>query len=261
MLQQAIDLRAEGDELDELLGSLGPSDWDRPTPFKNWTINDVVAHLHGGDWLAVLSLTDSEKFVDLIARRQEARDRGDDTSQFGPKLATGEALHAQWRAYFIEMCERLGASEPDRRLKWVGPDMGVRMFTTARQMETWAHGQDIYDLLRKPRQYDDRIKNIAVIGVKTFGWTFANRGQNAPGPAPLVRLSAPSGETWEWNTDNPTNRVEGSAVEFCHVVTQGRHVDDTSLKVVGDVAVQWMSIAQCFAGPPNDPPAPGHRAW
>jgi len=55
--------------------------------------------------------------------------------------------------------------------------------------------------------------------------------------------------------------VEGSAVDFCHVVTQGRNIADVNLKVLGEVANKWMSIAQCFAGKPEDPPAPGLRAW
>jgi hypothetical protein len=29
--------------------------------------------------------------------------------------------------------------------------------------------------------------------------------------------------------------------------------------VKGETAQRWMAIAQCFAGPPNDPPAKGTR--
>jgi hypothetical protein len=43
------------------------------------------------------------------------------------------------------------------------------------------------------------------------------------------------------------------------VVTQGRNVADTALQVRGPVAKRWMSIAQCFAGGPADPPKPGTR--
>ena len=43
------------------------------------------------------------------------------------------------------------------------------------------------------------------------------------------------------------------------MVTQGRNVADTKLEVVGPVADRWMSVAQCFAGGPVDPPAPGER--
>ena len=71
----------------------------------------------------------------------------------------------------------------------------------------------------------DRLKNIAVIGVKTYGWTFANRGMEPPGPAPYVRLISPSGETWEFNEPNESNIVKGDAVQFCHVVTQGRNIE------------------------------------
>ena len=133
------------------------------------------------------------------------------------------------------------------------------MFTTARTMETWAHGQEVYDLVGATRTHTDRIKHVATIGVKTFGWTFANRGLPAPGPPPWVRLVAPSGAIWEWNEPSETDFVRGDAVEFCQVVTQVRNVADTALEVKGPVATQWMAIAQCFAGGPADPPAPGTR--
>jgi uncharacterized protein (TIGR03084 family) len=137
--------------------------------------------------------------------------------------------------------------------------MGVQMFTTARYMETWAHGQEIYDLVGASRTPTDRIKNIATIGVKTFGWTFVNRKLPVPGPPPYVRLVAPSGEIWEWNEPSEVEYVRGDAVDFCHAVTQGRNVADTGLQVTGPIATQWMSIAQCFAGGPVDPPKPGTR--
>jgi hypothetical protein len=42
-------------------------------------------------------------------------------------------------------------------------------------------------------------------------------------------------------------------------VTQVRNIKDTGLIVKGDVASKWMSIAQCFAGPPEEPPLKGSR--
>jgi uncharacterized protein (TIGR03084 family) len=253
MQQQAKDLLEEGQELKALLDSLDPQDWNAPTPFKDWTVNKVIQHLHGSDKMAVLALSSREKF-------EAARvDRKTVFATMNP-TQTGQRLLEDWWSYFTEMSGLLGKSDPDFRVPWFGPDMGVKMFTTARQMETWAHAQDIYDLKKQVRNNTDRIKNIAVIGVKTFGWTFANRKQQPPGPPPYVKLTAPSGEIWEFNEPSDTSLVEGSAVEFSHVVTQGRNIKDVDLKVVGDVAEQWMAIAQCFAGPPEDPPAPGSRA-
>ncbi len=50
-----------------------------------------------------------------------------------------------------------------------------------------------------------------------------------------------------------------TAASSGQVVTQTRNVADTRLEVTGPVATQWMSIAQCFAGMPVDPPEPGTR--
>ena len=259
VLQQAIDLREEGDELFQLLDGLSEADWERQTPFKQWTINKVVDHLHFSDRAAVLSLQDPDAFLAMAngLSRNAAIAPGADAPR--PAKPVGRELLSIWREYFLRMCDLLGATNPDARVKWFGPDMSARMFTTARQMETWAHGQDIYDLLGVERTNTDRLKNIAVIGVRTFGWTFVNRKLEPPGTMPYVRLAAPSGAIWEWGTPSETDCVSGSAVAFCHVVTQGRNILDTNLRVVGDVATRWMAIAQCFAGPPEDPPAPGTR--
>jgi uncharacterized protein (TIGR03084 family) len=261
MLQQGQDLREEGVALYGLLETLEERDWERVTPFKSWTVSDVIAHLHFSDRLAVLSLKAPDEFLSQAAEMGRAVvDLATYTrEQLGPQKP--DELLRLWNDYFMEMCDLLERADPGLRLKWFGPDMGVRMFATARQMETWAHGQDIYDLLRVRRTNTDRIKNIAVIGIKTFGWTFVNRGLDVPADVPFVRLTAPSGATWKWNEPNQRNRVEGLATDFCHVVTQGRSVADTELQVVGETATRWMAIAQCFAGGPVDPPRPGERAW
>jgi uncharacterized protein (TIGR03084 family) len=265
MQQLAADLRAEGDELYAMLQTLPAEDWARNTPFKNWTVNDVVGHLHLGDWMVVLTMTDPDRYLEVREARTAARERGASPTEsmegLGPDIQQGPALLAQWREHYLKMCDAFAAADPKHRVKWSGPDMGVRMAATARQMETWAHGQEVYDLLRRPRDASDRLKNIAVLGVKTFGWTFVNRGLTPSSDIPYVRLTAPSGDIWDWNEPNDANRVEGAAVDFCRVVTQGRNIADVNLTVVGDAANAWMDIAQCFAGPPNDPPAPGVRAW
>jgi hypothetical protein len=64
---------------------------------------------------------------------------------------------------------------------------------------------------------------------------------------------------WQWHAPQDDNRITGSAVEFCQVVTQVRNIADTRLQVMGAPATAWMAIAQCFAGPPEKPPEPGAR--
>jgi len=262
MLQQAVDLREEADALHRLLDRLEESEWALPTLFKGWTVNDIVQHLHDSDLLATASARDPEEYgrlrADIMARRDAGKSRIEETRERLGHL-TGRRLLAAWRETLDGLCTMLESRNPNDRLKWSGPDMGVRMFATARQMEVWAHGQAIYDLKGVARANTDRIRNIAVLGVRTFGWTFANRNGQAPDVTPFVRLTAPSGAIWEWNDPGAAASVTGDAVEFCQVVTQVRNVADTRLNVSGDAAERWMSIAQCFAGPPETPPAPGSR--
>ena len=262
MLQEATDFSAEADELHAFLVTLAERDWSRPTTFQRWTPWDVVAHLHLYDEVSLASLAGEDVFAAERAKLVGAIARGVSNAdlareRFGA-LASSELL-AHWIAGARDLAAQLGESDAKRRLPWFGPDMGVRMFTTARLMETWAHGQEVYDLLRAPRVHSDRLRHIATIGVKTFGWTFANRKLAPPGPPPYVRLEAPSGAIWEWNEPSETSRVSGTAVDFCRTVTQVRNVADTQLEVIGEVAQRWMAIAQCFAGAVSDPPKPGER--
>lgn len=261
MLQQAIDFRDESEALFRLLEPLEDADFDRPTQFKGWTLNNVIGHLHMWNWGADLALTDEAAFLTFIEKAL-VDVRSGNMRRFELDWRDGlggRALRDTWREFYLPMSERFEATDPKRRVKWAGPDMSVLSSITARLMETWAHGQAIFDILGVERQNADRIKNIAVLGVNTFGWTHKNRGWDVPEMPPHVRLTAPSGEVWEWNDPSSPDRVDGSAEQFCQVVTQTRSLGDTQLKVSGPVATRWMSVAQCFAGPPEDPPAPGAR--
>jgi uncharacterized protein (TIGR03084 family) len=265
MAQLAADLRDEGDELHALLSTLSDADWQRPTPFKDWTPDYVMQHLFMGDWMNTLSLTDPARFDAVMAIRQADRAKGLKTMGLehfdDGEAGQGTVLLAHWHQRLHALCDIFAAADPKARMKWVGPDMSVRSAATARLMETWAHGQDIYDLLHRARVPTDRIRNIATLGVNTYGWTFQVHGQKPPGPAPHVRLSAPSGAVWTWNEPDEANMIEGPAVDFCHVVTQGRNINEVNLMVTGATAQQWMAIAQCFAGAPETPPEVGRRGW
>jgi len=266
MFQQLSDLQEEARELDALLVTLTDADWWRPTPFKGWAAFDVLAHLHRTDQTGLLAVSSTAEFIAMRTAR---------TGQINTVAAQREhvqtrdpqVLLSDWRAALARLIDALDAGGEKARYPWYGPDMGARSFATARQMEVWAHGQDVYDLLRRPRPYADRLRNIAELGVRTYGWTFANRQLAPPGPPPVVRLTAPSGAVWTWNVDaqNEANvaagLVEGLASEFCHVVTQGRNVADTKLLVQGHAALEWMKVAQCFASKASDPPWMGERVF
>ena len=261
-MQQASDFLEESEALDAILAGLADAAFERTTLFKDWTVNDVLQHLHFFNDMAEKSAFAPEVFASEYAAFSAAREaHGSMVAATRAVMGDprGQALREMWIGTARSMTPKFAAADPKARVKWAGPDMSVRSSITARQMETWAHAQEVFDVLGLEREEQDRIRNIAHLGVSTYGWTFVNRGEPVPEPAPHVRLTAPSGAIWDWGEPNEAERVEGSAVEFAQVTAQTRNIADTALQVTGPNATRWMSIAQCFAGPPNDPPAPGTR--
>jgi len=267
MMQEARDFKDESDTLAAVLGDAGDDLLSTVTQFKSWTIEDVIGHLHIWNVAALMTLQDPDGFKqflrDIMAAFQtgkghvEAQYEWLDTNAGGIR---GRALLDAYCDYYPKLAAAYGKADPEARVAWAGPDMTTRSKIIARQMETWSHGQEIFDILGKERPDGDRIRNIAHLGITTYGWTFRNRRQEPPAPKPFVQLTAPSGAVWEWNDPQEDNLVRGSAVEFSQVVTQTRNIDDTALETVGTTARQWMEIAQCFAGAPETPPAKGTRA-
>jgi len=261
-IDQAYDYRQETKLLAGILNLLNEDDFDTRTLFKGWTINDVLGHLYMFDVAALRTLESSDAFRAFFApiRVQLAKGKTLLQCQY-PWLdgLKGQALLAAWRDNAEAVTNAYRTADPKQRVQWAGPEMSALSSITARQMETWAHGHEVFDVLGQIRPESDRIRNIAHLGVNTYGWAFVNRGMDVPDPAPYVRLTAPSGAVWEWNTPQSGNSVSGDAVEFAQVVTQVRSVGDTGLVTQGNTARKWMEIAQCFAGSPEQPPATGDR--
>lgn len=254
-------LRRECEVLDALVRSLPAKDWERRTAFFDWSVADEIMHLHLVDLFTLQTLRDPEVFLATFREVREAQARGIELSaqmraRFG-HLTPAQLLEV-WRGTWTELCNLLESEAPKRRVRWFGPDMSVRSVPNARQMEVWAHGQDVFDLFRLRRQNTDSIYNICDLGARTFQWSFQNRGEPVPESPPQVKLVAPCGALWTWNA-GAVQLIHGSAEDFALVVTQRRNIADTRLQVEGGEARRWMQIAQCFAGAPETPPAPGVR--
>ena len=260
-MQQATDFLDETHALAELIAPLSDADYLHETAFKRWTIDMVLRHLHFWNTAALLSVKDEAAFQALVSGLTDALRKGalPDHERAHFNGLSGRALREGWLAMARETADVFAQTDPSQRLKWVGPSMSARSSITARLMETWAHGQEVYDQLGVVRENADRIRNIVVLGVNTYGWTFANRNLPIPEPMPHLVLTAPSGEIWTYGDAQADERIEGSAEDFCQIVTQVRNIADTGLSVSGANASAWMEHAQCFAGPPQSPPAPGTR--
>jgi uncharacterized protein (TIGR03084 family) len=263
MDQLAGDLLSEYRGLADLCATLTSGDWHRRTPFYGWTPWDEIAHLLFFDEAALQAACDPAGFE--ADRASLARDfaAGTEISAMARRRyghLEPEHLLASWRERHEAVAAALAGLDARARLPWYGPPMSARSFATARLMETWAHGQDIWDMLGRERTPGPGLKHITHLGVTTYGWTFVNRKLPVPEPVPYVELEAPGGETWTWGEPSRHDFVRGPALEFALLVTQRRHRGDTGLTWGGEPAEQWTRLAQCFAGEPADGPPPGARA-
>jgi len=256
------DLRAEYAELAAFARTLTPEQWRQASAFYGWSAWDEIAHLCFFDETGLLAATDADAFARDTQAFMLRLGRGAEISAVAREKyghLSGPDLLAYWAPLSARLVDALAALDPKARLPWYGPSMSARSFATARLMETWAHGQDVWDVVGRNRPASARLRHIAHLGVTTYGWTFVNRKLPVPEPVPYVALDAPDGGTWTWGDPGSEQSVRGPAQDFCLVVTQRRHVADTALIVSEGSASQWLAIAQCFAGPPADGPAPGVR--
>lgn len=249
------DLSDEYTALDAVVAELKPSDWEIVTPFDGWTIKDEISHLAYFDRAAFLSATDEGA---LIKNMEEMLEGFVDFKQTHNKVnAEGNAMDCQsllnwWRTERNRLLNAYELVTPKTRLPWYGPTMSAISSATARLMETWAHGQDIIDALKINRDGTERLKHVAHLGVSTFAWSFSNRNMKVPDVSIYVELLSPANKTWTWGSKDAEEYIRGSALDFCLIVTQRRHPNDTDIQIKGECAKQWMHIAQAFAGPAED---------
>ena len=255
----AADLVAEQQALDEVVAGLDAADWAASTPSAGWAVSDQVAHLTYFDRAAATAITAPEAFRASVEELwAAARRNGGDDLTLGPfRALSSDDLLAAWRDGRMLLAKAAVTLTDEDRVEWYGPSMGARSFLTARLMEAWAHGQDVVDAVGGHRPASDRLRHVAQLGVITRRWSYANRKMAVPDVEIDVALTAPSGGRWTWGPGDAPEVIRGPAEDFCLVVTQRRHLDDTDLEVVGDAARDWLLLAQAFAGPPSDGPDSG----
>lgn len=243
------DLAAEQASLDAVVGSIDESRWATTTPAEGWDVRDSISHLCFFDEAATTAIVDPDAFeaekAKLVATKQEGND---------PDVALGRAITAgelleRWRTSSAGYRDASRAKGDHRaRIPWYGPPMSLASFTTARIMETWAHGVDIRDALGVPIEHNERLRHVCHIGAGARPFAFIVHGVEDPGD-PVTVTATDTG--WTWGPPDVANRIDGTALDLALVFTQRRHPKRTTVKATGPVAEQWLAIAQAFAGGPT----------
>jgi uncharacterized protein (TIGR03084 family) len=254
------DLADEQESLDAVVADLAPEQWEAPTPAKGWAVRDQIWHLAFFDEAARQAVSEPAAFVAGLAQVAEDPGGFERAAVEAGRRRPPAAVLATWRANRQAFQEAVSRQDPSTRAPWYGLQMSVMSMVTARLMETWTHGQDVVDGLGQVRQATDRLRHVAFIGCRSLPFAFQVRGRQPPAEPVRVELTLPSGAPFFYGPQGAADLVRGTALDFCLVATQRRHLDDVDLEIVGPVAAAWMPIAQAFAGPPGPGRRPGEYA-
>ena len=249
------DLKAEGDQLWSAVAGLDDSvdgGWRTATPAAGWDISTQIAHLLWTDEVAAIAATDKEKWDELVVQAIGDPDGFVDASALEVARLAPTALLARWGSARESLGQALRALPDGQKMPWFGPPMSAASMATARFMETWAHALDVYAALGIAPTPTDRIRHVAHLGVRTRDFAFSVHELPAPADEFRIDLVSPSEDVWTWGPDDAEQTVTGSAYDFCLLVTQRVHRDDTDLQAHGPDAEKWLTIAQAFAGPAGE---------
>jgi len=268
MQELCADIAAEQAELHGILSRLDEQSWELLAPASDWTIRHQIGHLLCFDRKARRTALDPDAFIKERDAEKTDLEGLIETGNILSETMSASTLLTEWQEENAKMREVFSRLPPKTRLPWYGPPMSARSFATARLMELWAHGIDILDTLEISLPPTNRLRHIAHIGVTTRDWSYAVRGMTPPPTLILVELTGPTGDHWSWTAgkkdrsenqqETPlANSVRGPALDFCLIVTQRRHPDDTEIQAKGPRAHEWLRIAQTYLGDPGPGRTPG----
>ncbi|RZV37415.1 MAG: hypothetical protein EX271_11600 [Acidimicrobiales bacterium] len=68
-MQEAWDFKDESDAIAAVLDGKTETDFETVTLFKNWTIKDIIGHLHLWNIAADLTLNKPEEFMEFVTEK------------------------------------------------------------------------------------------------------------------------------------------------------------------------------------------------
>lgn len=245
------DFAAEVAALDALVAPLPEEAWPTSTPAEGWDVRDSIAHLALGDDIAHDCATTGRSAV--MEEGYAALAHGEKgLAEFERRLLdmgrsrTPREVLDWWRSSNERLRRTLATRGPRERVPWGPNRMSTVSFTTARLMETWAHGVDCFDALGAEPPNTDRLRHVAFLGLRALPYAFGRAGLDPPGPVRL-ELTSPSGGSWSFGPPDAPTVVVGTAADWCRVAThRDRSGEKGALEATGPDAAAVLDHVQAY---------------
>lgn len=237
------DLVAEEQSLDQFLQRINPRDWKRTKVWHGWTVQEVVSHLASTEEYAHNALAESGSRLSDLAKYGSM----DALNVAG--ILPGDAMRPQdviewWRGARAKVVEELSRLDAADRVPWFHGDMSARSFATARLMETWAHGLDLYEATGGEVEDTPRLRHIAWLAWKSLPYVFREVDEEYP-TAVRVELMGPGYAKWVLGPEDSEHLIKGQAGEWCRVAVGRLNLEDAgSLKAQGRLAERALELVR-----------------
>lgn len=241
------DYEAEQRSLYDVLCGVGDDQWLLPTPAEGWDVRDSVSHLADTEEVAVDTMTDGPRSLNVEAARFASGEAFTEAGCERGRAMSGVEVREWWWTAAARCRAELAAFDRSARVPW-GLGMGWRSFVTARLMEHWAHGLDIRAAVGASAEDTDRLRHIAWICTNAVPYAFHVAGVTAPeGRTLRVEVTGPDGEVWGYGPEDATDRITGTAGQWCRLAVQRISRDEaTDLEADGPLADLALTSARAF---------------
>jgi uncharacterized protein (TIGR03084 family) len=242
---ELADLVAEHAAFAGLVSTLTAHQWALPSAADGWTVGDQVAHLADTEEVAADTLSGGPRaFATAVGGFGSAAEFTESGCRRGRALSR-HAVVEWWRRAAAVTVSRLDSADPAARVPW-GVGMSAEVFATARQMEHWAHGLDILDVLGRTVEEPDRLWRVAELGLATLPYAFAiARVRRPPGHTLRLVLTDRAGTTRVLGPPEATDQVEGGLLDWCRVAVR-RHRGGPALGTTGPLAALAVRHARAY---------------
>ncbi len=208
------------EKLIELLRSLSPQDWNKPTLARQWTVKDIAAHLLDGNI----------RTISMIGHNHYG-EKPDPINSYQDLVNFLNRLNADWvkamrrvspviitdllESTGVEYLETLTTLEPYDKapfsVAWAGEDESQNWFHIAREYtEKWHHQKQIREAVKRPGIMEPEFYTPLI---RTFMYALPHTYRNTDAPSGSAIHVRIGDQEWllvrelnRWNFSNSTSR-------------------------------------------------------